>query len=549
MLSPAHERLIRVDLGVRLADRYTLEERVASGGMAEVWRAWDEVLGRAVAVKLVSATGRRGTAFRRRFRDEARSAAGLTHPRVVTIHDYGETEDGFGTRTPYLVMEFLTGETLAERLTRGPLPPAEAVRVCGQVAEALAAAHRAGLVHWDVRPGNVFLTPDGVKVLDFGIARAVRGEPVFSDPFVWPGPLEPVEPLGPAPYLAPEQLGDHAAAPAADVYALGVVLGESLTGSRDAGAAMPPEVPPRVVELCRRCRAADPADRPSAAEVARTLAAVPPASPDEPTIPLDPEPAALPDPGGTEGPRVEAAEPAGARGAAGRVAASGGRGTTASHGQAAAGAARSRARVGGAVATAGLVLAVSALLIQVLVLVGEPPDHADGAARSAPAAGQPAEPAPRPAAEGPEAAARPGSSGDGTAEAAARAGAGADAGAGTRTDAGAADAGTPAKRDGDATAGSSAAPRPDATETMRALTLMASVVEQGAAAGEIRSDVAVDFNNLVTNLRNELSTGSAVEVGPRVADLRSKIHTRLREGALTHRYAEVLQDSLPDTAS
>ena len=675
-----------MDLGVRLADRYTLEERVASGGMAEVWRAWDEVLARTVAVKLVSATGRRGIAFRRRFRDEARSAAGLTHPRVVTIHDYGETEDGFGARTPYLVMEFLDGETLADRLARGPLPPAEAVRVCAQVAEALAAAHRAGIVHRDVKPANVFLTRDGVKVLDFGIARAMRGEPVFSDPFVWPGPLEPVEPVGAAPYLAPEQLGDHAAEPAADVYALGVVLGESLTGTRDPDAVMPPEVPPRITELWLRCRAADPAERPSAAEVASTLAAGLPA--DEPTIPLGgcraagcpaaaavsgvaaaggagagdrssaepeavgsagtgagatapeadgvPEPARdlettrpcepvdapddVPDdtpddvqdaavtsggagggpsggdgrsrsgdpddPDGSDaggGRRPPRRTPGPADGPAGPP--DGGRGERRSPsprpaarqrhapgpgGKAGAPGGRGALRpVASAVGTAGLVLAVSALLIELLVLVGHPQGGADGtAARRTPAVVEPAGPASRPAAEPPAAQDRGGLPGGGR-------GAAAESGAemGTRTDAGAGTAGgsaaandeTRPERSGDPAAGSSSADRRSAGgteagrdreggadpagETMKALTQLASVVRQGHAAGEIRPDVAVDFTNLVTNLRNELITGSTVDVHLRVADLRSKIHTRLREGALTHRYAAVLQDSLPDTAS
>ncbi len=604
---PGQERLVRVDLGVRLADRYSLEERVASGGMAEVWRAWDEVLARTVAIKLVGATGRRGMAFRRRIRDEARSAAGLTHPRVVTIHDYGETEDGFGSRTPYIVMEFLTGETLAQRLTRGPLPAAEAARVCGQVAEALAAAHRAGIVHRDVKPANVFLTPDGVKVLDFGIARAMRGEPVFSSPFVWPGPWEAVEhtePLDMAPYLAPEEDGDHAVEPSADVYALGVVLAESLTGTRDSGAAMPPGVPSGVADICVRCRSADPKLRPSAVEVARTLASAGqsasaedatltegpisggssapaegpvltgPSAPAEGTVSTGPS-------ASTEGPafpqspssgRSSAAEPGTGGPAAGDEVGGSGTRTRPHSGpifqvrsvsepaEQAAGVRGKRRPASGLLAAGGLALAVTALLIEVFVLMDPPKERRDlGARPASTSAGQSASGAPSATGSGSEVA-----SGGAGAGMAMGGGAGARPGAADGTGAldSAADpvaspypAGTGADAAGDTGSGSAggtssgadaATGRPRAAaETIRSLGQMASVVDQGFAAGEIRSDVAVDFNNLVTNLRNDLMAGSRVELGVRVADLRSKIYTRLREGALSHRYAEVLSDSLP----
>lgn len=501
-----------MDLGVRLADRYTLEERVASGGTAEVWRAWDEVLARSVAVKLVSAGGRRGAAFRRRFRDEARSAAGLTHPRVVAIYDYGETEDGFGARTPYLVMEFLHGETLAERLARGPLPVAEAVRVCGQTAEALAAAHRAGLVHRDVKPANVFLTPDGVKVLDFGIAWALRGDPVRADPFVWTAPVDPEEPSGPAPYLAPEQLNGQEVTPAADVYALGVLLGECLTGRRDDAAEPPAETPPRVVELWRRCRAADPADRPSAAEVAAELAASLPASLDDPT-PASGVPAA----------------PAKAR--------------------------RPANPAVGAVATTGLALVVGALLIGILVPGGGAGPE-DAAARPAPTAVRPSGSAAGAAGDSPAAAGEAaGSGGTAAIRRETRSDTGPETPSGDEPGTGAGsgsraapdrDAGTRGKDGKDGAEGT--AGRDTASETMLALAQMASVVQQGLAAGEIRSDVALDFTNLVTNLRNDIMSGAEREVGARVAALRAKIHTRLREGALSPRYAEVLADSLPDAS-
>ncbi|HEX6470548.1 MAG TPA: serine/threonine-protein kinase, partial [Streptosporangiaceae bacterium] len=282
----------------RLAGRYRLAERIGVGGMAEVWRGEDEVLARPVAVKLIDPELLADPAFRGRFRAEARAAAALSHPHVVIVHDYGD-EDG----TPYIVMELLDGETLADRLARGPLPPAEAAAVGAQTAAALAAAHEAGLVHRDVKPANVFLTRDGVKVLDFGVA--VRGET---------GPA-----LGTPAYLAPEQVARGPVSPAADIFALGVVLFEALAGRRpfdeDDPRTDPPPfpagVPAGIAELGERCLAADPAARPAAAEVAAALGAL--ASPPAPGAPLAPEappgPGAPPPAPPTAGPPAAAPPP------------------------------------------------------------------------------------------------------------------------------------------------------------------------------------------------------------------------------------------------
>ncbi|MFB4308854.1 cellulose binding domain-containing protein [Actinomadura sp. GTD37] len=227
-----------------LGERYRLERPLGAGGMATVWRAADLVLDRAVAVKVP----REGwpEEFTRRLRQEAKAAAGLAHPSITGVHDYGEQD-----AVPYVVMELLEGESLAARLSRGPLPWREAAGICARVADALAAAHDAGIVHRDIKPANVFLTPVGVKVLDFGIA--------FTGPSTPGGPL-----LGTPAYVAPELLTGAPPTPAADMYSLGVVLRECAPGD-----AEPPDV---IAALVRDCLREDPESRPTAREAARVLA-------------------------------------------------------------------------------------------------------------------------------------------------------------------------------------------------------------------------------------------------------------------------------------
>src|SRR5438445_2999666 len=206
-----------IEADLTLGHRYRLLRRIATGGMGSVWEGEDSVLHRSVAVKVLleglAADGR----FLERFRREARAAAGLSHPNVASVYDYGE-EDG----TPYIVMELLRGETLAERLRReGALPADEAVRITEGVAAALQAAHDAGVVHRDVKPGNVMLTPAGeVKVLDFGIAAASWATPITATGAA----------IGTATYISPEQASGQPSTPASDVYSLGVVLFEMLAG-------------------------------------------------------------------------------------------------------------------------------------------------------------------------------------------------------------------------------------------------------------------------------------------------------------------------------
>ncbi|MCG5448337.1 serine/threonine-protein kinase [Micromonospora hortensis] len=260
-----------------LAGRYRLLERLGSGGMSEVYRAYDEVLERDVAVKVLIASD---TNARQRIRGEAKAAARLSHPHVTSVYDYGESALD-GAQVPFVVMELLGGHTLEHRLVAGPLPPRAGLRVCAEVASALTAAHEQGLVHRDIKPGNVMLTPTGAKVLDFGIAAAA-GAPEID----FEGRL-----LGTPAYLAPERLQAGEVLPASDVYALGLLLyrvltgrlpwpAEAQTGMLRAHTPVEPDplppidcVPPEVHRLFRWCLAGDPADRPSAADAARILLA------------------------------------------------------------------------------------------------------------------------------------------------------------------------------------------------------------------------------------------------------------------------------------
>jgi len=298
--------------GALLARRYRLIDRVGSGGMSVIWRARDEVLDRTVAVKVLAAALAADPRFRGMVRDEARAAAQLVHPHVATVHDYAETVAPDGTVTAFVVMELLTGEELEARLTEGPLPWRTAVEVCAQVAEALAAAHRLGIVHRDVTPANIMVTATGAKVLDFGIAARIGAPDDDADG----------ETFGTPAYVAPERLDGTPAQPATDSYALGVLLHETLTGRvpvpadtwEDLTRALragivpaPPEVPglpPSVADLCLRCLARDPAARPTAHAAAATLRAAadapePPAAADTPEPPApraEPAPPARPRP-------------------------------------------------------------------------------------------------------------------------------------------------------------------------------------------------------------------------------------------------------------
>ncbi|MET8308779.1 serine/threonine-protein kinase [Micromonospora sp. NPDC005173] len=263
-----------------LDGRYQLEQRIGVGGMSEVWQAHDQVLDRPVAVKLISPgwDGQSGPV--ERIRAEARSAARLVHPNVASVHDFGTSSTLPGRRVPYIVMELAEGETLAAHLRAGPLDWRISVRVCAEVSAALAAAHAEGIVHRDIKPANVMLTPSGVKVLDFGIATPAGA----------PEPLPDGLLMGTPAYLAPEQLDGAPATPAADMYALGVLLyyclsgrlpyrADTLTELLGTRRRLPPDplpeidgLPPEVAELCRSCLAEAPAERPTSLVAALVLA-------------------------------------------------------------------------------------------------------------------------------------------------------------------------------------------------------------------------------------------------------------------------------------
>jgi serine/threonine-protein kinase len=270
-----------------IGGRYRLRERLGHGGMSVVWRADDDVLGREVAVKVLAARLAAVPDVLPRIHAEARAAAGLRHAMIVEVYDYGEMPYG-DSRVPYVVMELVDGRPLADLLSGGRLPWRLAVLVGAQVAAALAAAHARGVVHRDVKPGNVMVTSSGVKLVDFGISATV-GEMDGADGEV----------LGTPAYLAPERIGGGPVRPATDVYALGLLLYLSLCGRQPWQAStvtqmlkahwyldpapLPsvPGLPSSVVRLVRRCLAKNPGDRPTAAEVADVLgeiAGLPPAT-------------------------------------------------------------------------------------------------------------------------------------------------------------------------------------------------------------------------------------------------------------------------------
>nr|WP_187356256.1 serine/threonine-protein kinase [Micromonospora costi] len=267
--------------GVVLSDRYRLGERVATGGMGAVWRCTDLFLEREVAVKVLLPTLVADPEFTTRFRAEARMLAALRHPGVVAVHDVGQTTLADGSRVDYLVMEYVEGEPLVAWLGRaGRLDAASTMSVVAQAADALHAAHLAGIVHRDVKPGNLLVKPDGrVVLVDFGIARSSALTGLTAANMV----------LGTATYMSPEQATGQPVSAATDVYALGAVAYYCLAGQppfagenplevalrhqQDEPAPLPQGTPPAVVELVSRAMAKRPADRfASAAEMARAAA-------------------------------------------------------------------------------------------------------------------------------------------------------------------------------------------------------------------------------------------------------------------------------------
>ena len=250
-----------------LAGRYKLIEQIGAGGMARVYRGVDDVLDRTVAVKVLAPPFDEDSAFVARFEREARAAAGLSHPGVVSVFDTG-SEDGIH----FIVMEDVEGETLAAVIRQeGPLEPRRAAQIAREVCDALAAAHDKGLVHRDIKPGNVMVTPSGVvKVMDFGIARALTGQTLTRTGTT----------LGTAAYLSPEQAQGLPADGRSDLYSLGCTLYEMLTGQPPFVGDLPvvvasrhvteepqipsrlrPGVPPALDAVVAKALAKDPSER------------------------------------------------------------------------------------------------------------------------------------------------------------------------------------------------------------------------------------------------------------------------------------------------
>ena len=269
--------------GMLLSGRYRLGNRIAVGGMGEVWSADDIRLARIVALKILRPELTGDPEFVERFRAEARITASLNHPGIAAVYDYGEVTGGTGpylTGTAYLVMELIAGESLSAVLSRtGRLSVPRTLDVLDQTGRALQQAHARSLVHRDIKPGNLLITPGGqVKITDFGIAKVVNQAPVTRMGMV----------MGTAQYISPEQAAGQEAVPASDIYSLGIVAYECLSGSlpfpnenavaialahvRDAPRPLPPDIPPAVAALVMQMLVKDPTARfPNGAALAQAV--------------------------------------------------------------------------------------------------------------------------------------------------------------------------------------------------------------------------------------------------------------------------------------
>ncbi|MFG1896940.1 protein kinase [Micromonospora zamorensis] len=459
--------------GRLLARRYRLLDQIGAGGMSVIWRARDEVLDRLVALKVLAPSLAADARFRGMVREEARAAAQLVHPHLTSVHDYGETVDPDGSITSFVVMELLSGEELELRLTEGPLPWAEAIEVGAQVAEALAAAHRLGIVHRDVTPANVMMTATGVKVLDFGIATRIGA----------PDEDEDGETFGTPAYVAPERLDGAPAQPSTDVYSLGVLLHEALTGRvpypadtwEQLSAALAdgppptladlPDLPPPVARICLRSLARNPADRPTARQVAAVLRdqLLPPDPPAAtirvPTQPLPPQPTAVP----------------------------------AAAGGTAAGSVWSRRRL-----VLLLVLAVGVTLAGVALLPEDEPTprtQPSVAPATTPPSDRPVPASSQPSASPPT------------------------------------------------TKPSTGSPTSNPGTLVEAANRIDGLISAGLGAGEIRDDVGLDLRNELRNLTAAVSSGRD-ELAPPVARLREKVAVRLGEGGISPAYASRLDAAI-----
>jgi Tol biopolymer transport system component len=278
-----------IQAGSRLGP-YELVAPIGAGGMGEVWRGRDTRLDRSVAVKILPASFAQDEQFRVRFEREAKTISSLNHPHICTLFDVGQEGD-----SQFLVMELLEGESLADRLQKGPLPLEQVVKFGAQVAEALDGAHKQGIVHRDLKPGNVMLTKTGAKLLDFGLARTGAGVAGLSGSTELPTEVKPLTTagtvIGTFQYMAPEQLEGTEADARTDIFGLGALLYEMATGRRAFEgksktsliaailstqpppiSSVQPVMPPALDHVVRRCLEKDPDDRwQSAHDVASEL--------------------------------------------------------------------------------------------------------------------------------------------------------------------------------------------------------------------------------------------------------------------------------------
>ncbi|MGN9906505.1 serine/threonine-protein kinase [Phytohabitans sp. LJ34] len=487
--------------GGLLARRYRLIDNIGAGGMSVIWRARDEVLDRVVAVKVLAPSLAADAKFRDMVREEARAAAQLVHPHVTAVHDYGEEIAPDGTVTAFVVMELLSGEELESLLTEGPLPWTEAIEICAQVAEALAAAHRLGIVHRDVTPANIMMTSVGAKVLDFGIATHIGA----------PDEDEEGDTFGTPAYVAPERLDGTPAQPATDTYCLGVLLFETLTGQppypadtwEDLVRALEdpevprlvgvPGLPPAVADICFRCLSRNPRQRPTARQVGEVLRdQLLPSDPQaatmlSPTVTLPTVEGPPPPPPEVKLPSESAPEWSPAHRPAGRS---------------------RRTRVAVAVAASAVALAAAVLLGMSLSDPDSPPPTGAGHPTATPTPTTTA-PSPTPSIM-----------------------------ASVQASPIAPPASTPATT-----------PPPSRPPTvLEVIAEINDLIDEGVDEGVIRRDVGQDLTNLVNNLRSKLATGPVDLAGP-VDDLRRKVDQRVWEGSIDRAYGEALDASIDRLAT
>lgn len=490
--------------GRLLARRYRLIDQIGAGGMSVIWRARDEVLDRTVALKVLAPSLAADARFRDMVREEARSAAQLVHPHVTAVHDYGEALAPDGSITSFVVMELLAGEELEYRLTEGPLPWPDAVEIGAQVAEALAAAHRLGIVHRDITPANVMMTPVGAKVLDFGIATHIGapdededggtfGTPRTSPRSGWTGRRRSPPPTS-TPRGAAVRDADRAGA------VPGGHLGAARRGAGDRRRPAPlevPALPTEVARICLRCLSREPQDRPSAHRVALALR--------DQLLPADPQAATMLAPTMTLPSIVGPPEPPPAP-VAGPPAAAGPAASTpdvAPPGEGGRRRARSdRRRWPVPVIAVGVVVVTGlALLLPTVTREADPPPP--GAAPTGAPTVAASTPAPDPSPSAPSAPAP------------------------TR----------PPGRTPRTPSAATTPPTPSGGSLAEAASRIDQLIEAGVADGGIRTDVGTDLRNL---LGHATAAGGRDDLAGAVRRARDKVADRRREGSITPAYARQL---------